>query len=278
VPQYWPRRNCMSIVVITLDDIAKRSVVARLQAETNGGVSLVIVQTAPSVSLQQRVARWWGLPVTERVTSLYYALLLRLSTPLQAALTYFRTRPNHPADTDIWTAPVLHTTDINSHEVIEAIRNNKPSLLVVWGSQLLSPELVARAPKSINLHMGISTHYRGATANQRAVLAGDYAHIGATIHYINGAVDAGDVLVEIRAVLETDPVQTFSSLNQAAEAALVVTAAKLFRGEVLPVVALGSNAGYNCLLRDWTPARRYQVAQRLLAWQRDGVPPQSDHS
>jgi len=72
--------------------------------------------------------------------------------------------------------------------------------IVVFGSSWirgwLVEELVARG--AINIHMGISPHYRGSACNFWAVEDGNPHLVGATIHMLSAGLDSGPMLRHVR--------------------------------------------------------------------------------
>lgn len=262
----------MSIVIITIPGESKRSVVAQLQAKTECAVALVVVQKPKQYTMQKTVQRWLSGP--EKISALYYGTLLRLQPRLRHCLELFRARPLDKS-TPNWSAPVLETDDVNHPSVIEQIQKLKPTVLAVWGSTILTQELVHSAPRSINLHMGHAPEYRGAIANQRAVQRHDFSHVGFTIHHINGKADAGRIIEKQQAKLHADPKTTFVELNNAAEAAFVDTVAALYQEHELPTIPQNIAHGENVRLREWTPQMRYQVACIIKQWHDSKRPPHS---
>lgn len=72
--------------------------------------------------------------------------------------------------------------------------------IVVFGSSWirgwLVEELVARG--AINIHMGVSPHYRGSACNFWAVHDGNAHLVGATIHLLSQGLDSGPMLQHVR--------------------------------------------------------------------------------
>lgn len=113
---------------------------------------------------------------------------------------------------------------INGEEMCARIRAFAPDLMFVCGAPLLKPA-VFNIPRlgTVNLHFGISPDYRGQHTLLWPLLRGDYAHVGATLHYINEGIDAGPVLFRIYPALE--PADDLVSI----EAKIVRLAARTLR-------------------------------------------------
>jgi methionyl-tRNA formyltransferase len=143
-----------------------------------------------------------------------------------------------------------------------------PKLLVIWGSTIIKPHILNTAKLAINLHMGLCPYYRGAIANQRAVMRGEFDKIGATIHYADAVVDAGGILATVRADASKPPRELFRELNDEALRKFVEVATNLARGKKLVHEEQKGLSGDKFLLKDWTPSVRYRLAKKMLDWER----------
>lgn len=259
----------MSIIVITIPDVRKQRFVAELQRQTGGAVSLVIVQDRPPVTWRMRWQQWRTRPLLQTLREMYYAVLLRGHRQARQYLQVFHTTPNgiDTQEREIgWAAPVLHVTSVNAPDVRDAITQSQPAVVAVWGAGMLHEATLAAAPIALNVHLGISTKYRGAYANQRAVELGDWDNIGATIHHISKQADAGAVIETIQATLYDTPAETFSTLYAETETAFISTLQNILEGVTLPTTQPDLSASENLRLADWTPERRWRVAGQLAKW------------
>ncbi len=193
----------MSIVFITIPGEAKQLFANTLHKNTGNGVELVIVQKQKPLSLFERLLRLIRrVGILNVPREVWFGFLLRLNGT-RHALEYFR------AHTVPALEPIIPKTmevdSVNSDEVYATLKKISPDLLVIWGSALLEPSILKTAKHAINLHMGYCPHYRGALANQHAMLRDDVSHIGATIHFAEERVDAGDILATITPDLTMPP-------------------------------------------------------------------------
>jgi phosphoribosylglycinamide formyltransferase-1 len=79
--------------------------------------------------------------------------------------------------------------------VLDAAR---PDLICLAGfMRILSPGLVARQPRMLNIHPSLLPLYPGLHTHARALAAGDAWH-GATVHEVTGDLDAGRILGQVR--------------------------------------------------------------------------------
>lgn len=258
----------MSIVLITIPGEPKRQFANDLHQASEQAVELVIVQTRASESMFTRVTKFIADHRLRCIFELWYAIKLRFNHEAQVMLQSFTRSGGDGAGT--YLAPTLEVTSVNSNEVYEALRQIKPDLLVVWGSGVLQPHIVATAKRAINLHLGLCPYYRGALANQYAVFCDDYEHLGATVHYINGKPDAGDILATERMNHALRPPELFYDLHDRAAHTFLHTAVALHNGKDLPATPQDVSESKNFLLKDWSPSVRYQVATKLRKWRDRG--------
>lgn len=262
----------MSIVFITVTGDAQRAFANALHKKTGGGVSLVILQKPKRLSLLSRFQRfyiaagWRGF-----LKECWYGILLRLSKKTQRALGYFQ---RHSAeDAGDFLSPVHEVVSINSDEVREFLQKLSPELLVIWGGAVLKPYILKTAKRAINLHMGLAPYYRGAVANQFAVLRGDTSRIGATIHYAEEKVDAGAILATITADATKSPRELFRDLNDRARERYLEIAVRLFRREDVSAEIQDISRGELFRLRDWRREIRYKLGKKILQWEKTGKKP-----
>lgn len=257
----------MGIAIVTIPGDAHRAFVNELHERTGGMVDLVIVQRPKHQPLFSRLSRFYRAVGWRRLLSeLWHTILLRFDRRVRSALEHFRaaTLPGY----EPYRPRMLEVDSVNSEEVYEELSRLAPDLLVVWGSAILSPRIHQTARRAINLHHGHCPFYRGALANQHAVLNGEFSRLGATIHYINGRADAGDILALVTADVMLPPREFFRMLNTAAREKYVEIAARLSEGEELPREHQDSVPAHILLLKEWTPSVRYRVGKRVLAWEK----------
>lgn len=128
---------------------------------------------------------------------------------------------------------VFEAPGLSSPEVRSALLALAPQVGVsaLFG-YLLRPDTLAIFPGGVvNLHPSLLPWNRGAHPNVWSIVEGTPA--GATVHYINGGVDTGDVIAQ-RAV-PVEPVDTGETLYHRLEAACV----ELFR-DTWPLIRAGT--------------------------------------
>ena len=265
----------MGIVIITIPGEAKRAFANSLHQLTGENVDLVVIQKPKPNhhSLFQRLNRLYkavGLRALPR--EIGYAILLRLNESTRKTLEYFRERSGAISSPEPGYIPkTMETISANSEEVFRTLKALSPDLIVIWGNTIIKPHIVKTAKRAINLHMGLCPYYRGAIANQYAVIERHPAHIGATIHYAEEKVDAGDILATITVDTSKPPQALFRELNDRAEERYLDIASQLFRGANLPQRPQDTSQGKNFVLKNWTPKTRYNLARQIRKWEETGI-------
>ncbi|MEX0910326.1 MAG: formyltransferase family protein [Candidatus Paceibacterota bacterium] len=261
----------MSIVVITIPGEDKNDFIHKLHQQTGGKIDLVIIQKTKPVSILGRLYRFLtSLPVKDIPREIWYSLLLRLNKKNIHALNYFRDIKAYPQDkTSSPRLKILETDSVNSDEVYQTLKTLSPKVLAIWGSKMLEPRIIQTATKAINLHFGYCPYYRGAVANQHAVLCGDFEKIGATIHYVNDKPDAGDILTTIRADLNHPPKILFQNLHHVAINKYIEIISDLYLNKELIATPQNISLSKNLLLKSWTPSKRYMVAKAITEWEKN---------
>lgn len=257
----------MSVVFITIPGSAKRDFANALNERIDGNLDLIVLQKSPQKPLVKKLIdafKHMGFGVLREA---WYAVLLRSNKKVRNALAYFGGN-NRPSVSNGYTSPTMEVQSVNSDEVYEALKKISPDLLVVWGSTILTPRILSTAKRAINLHLGFCPYYRGALANQCAVFDDEFSRIGATIHYINGKADAGDILTVISADVERPPQELFRDLHTRAGEAYLSIASALHRGEVPPSTPQDISKSKNFFLKNWVPSLRYKVGKKILAWEK----------
>jgi folate-dependent phosphoribosylglycinamide formyltransferase PurN len=258
----------MRVVFITIPGKAKQRFANALFRELDGNLSLVIVQKRKKRSIVGRLLAFIREHNWRVINELWYALLLRLNHRAKNALTYFRATTFDEGDSESRLAPTLEVDSVNSDEVYEILKKISPDLIAVWGSTILEPRILKTAKHAINLHFGLCPYYRGALANQHAALCDDIEHIGATVHYINGKADAGDILTTITADPSKSPQELFKDVNDRALKIFLETIIILNGGKEISATPQDISQSKNFLLSSWIPSIRYKVGKKVARWER----------
>jgi folate-dependent phosphoribosylglycinamide formyltransferase PurN len=93
----------------------------------------------------------------------------------------------------------LDVDDVNAPEVLQLVRELKPELVLVNGTNLLRRDLLRLASGIrwgfVNLHTGLSPYSRGGNCNLFKFLEGRPEHVGITVHHVDAGIDRGDIIL-----------------------------------------------------------------------------------
>jgi methionyl-tRNA formyltransferase len=73
-----------------------------------------------------------------------------------------------------------------------------PDVIAVFGTSLIRGDLLERGRVGlVNLHGGLSPHYRGADCTFWALYNGEPDQIGCTLHFIDRGIDTGRIIAHV---------------------------------------------------------------------------------
>jgi methionyl-tRNA formyltransferase len=87
---------------------------------------------------------------------------------------------------------------INHPHVLDLVNKLDPDLITVFGTSLIRGELLGKGRRGmVNLHGGLSPHYRGADGTFWALYNEEPHRVGCTIHYIDRGIDTGRLIAHV---------------------------------------------------------------------------------
>ncbi|RLA18479.1 MAG: formyl transferase, partial [Gammaproteobacteria bacterium] len=91
-------------------------------------------------------------------------------------------------------------------DVLKLANKSQPDVIAVFGTSLIKGPLLKMGKQGIiNLHGGLSPHYRGADCTFWALYNREPDQVGCTLHFINEGIDTGNLIAHIcPEVKETD--------------------------------------------------------------------------
>lgn len=102
----------------------------------------------------------------------------------------------------------LQVQSVNSAEVVEWLRHNRPEVVVVNGTRIIGKRVLeATDAVFINTHCGITPEYRGVHGGYWALASGDRENCGVTVHLVDTGIDTGDILFQSK--VEPQPGDNF---------------------------------------------------------------------
>jgi GT2 family glycosyltransferase/methionyl-tRNA formyltransferase len=99
---------------------------------------------------------------------------------------------------------VHHVHGLNTPEAHRLISSFSPDILVIFGTGIVGDTTLASARQlALNLHTGISPHYRGSDCVFWSIHNKDYNLVGSTVHECTADIDGGQIFA--RAVVDLMP-------------------------------------------------------------------------
>lgn len=87
---------------------------------------------------------------------------------------------------------------INDALVVHLAAQLKPDVIAVFGTSLIKGPLLKMGRLGmVNLHGGLSPHYRGADCTFWALYNGEPESVGCTIHFIDAGIDTGKLIAHV---------------------------------------------------------------------------------
>ena len=93
---------------------------------------------------------------------------------------------------------VFEVSHINHPDVVQLADQLQPDIIAVFGTSLIRGDLLTKGKLGIvNLHGGLSPHYRGADCTFWALYNQEPEQVGCTLHYIDPGIDSGKLIAHI---------------------------------------------------------------------------------
>jgi len=140
--------------------------------------------------------------------------------------------------------------------------NTEDAIVVIYGTRLAPRWVYKDAFQTINVHWGLSPHYRGVLCTDWAVLNGDLRNVGFTLHELSSDVDGGQIITQGRVpVQEGDNIGSITTrLHYMAKSSLLKAVASA-NGEQLSTVAQDLFKGRNYRGQDWSIATSLRLSR-----------------
>src|SRR5262249_55979957 len=93
---------------------------------------------------------------------------------------------------------VVEVSHINHPDVVALADRHDPDLIAVFGTSLIRGPLLKKGRLGmVNLHGGLSPHYRGADCTFWALYNGEPEQVGCTLHFIDAGIDTGNLIAHV---------------------------------------------------------------------------------
>ncbi len=161
--------------------------------------------------------------------------------------------------------PVIDTLNVNADHLVDRVRQERPDLLVVFGTGMLRRPLLAIPTQgTVNSHSSLLPYYRGARSEFWQCFNDDPRYVGITIHLIDPGVDSGHILFQLptRSTWPSDPYRLRAVNTLAALKHYPPTILDFLAGRITPVPQGHTEMKTN-LKRDVTMELRIALKKRL---------------
>lgn len=139
-------------------------------------------------------------------------LFQAIAAPLlqRASRARKRTLREHYRLSSTWPMRPRPVPAADGDDVLEAIRESQPEVIVLNGTRILRADFLAQLDVPIvNLHAGITPDYRGVHGGYWALREADPMRCGVTLHRVDSGIDTGGVIAQQRIPLT--PEDTFAT-------------------------------------------------------------------
>jgi phosphoribosylglycinamide formyltransferase-1 len=177
-----------TIIILTGNELRHKYFRLKV-ASTDGIVVLATYCESDEKSLKNRTDRNPDSSILQR---------LHVQAREQAEKDFFEEAVNSIEDKSC--PRVIEKGSINDASIVDEIRSLNPDLLVCYGSSLIKSDLLRYYEgRFLNVHLGLSPHYRGSGTNVWPLIKGEPHMVGATFMYIDAGIDTGKIIHQIQA-------------------------------------------------------------------------------
>ncbi len=189
----------LSVVVLTRTGPAATFLINRIQDVTD--VQKVVYESwdgPPEVDSRSRLQRMHGR-LHDRKRFLRERIYEELDGSRRLELAGRDAIFGHRWERIEQPTPAVEVFDRDWDAAEAELEKDPPDLILVFGTGLI-PDRVTEVAKvaCINIHTGLSPHYRGQNCTHFCILNEDFENIGVTVHVVRKAIDGGEILIQRR--------------------------------------------------------------------------------
>jgi folate-dependent phosphoribosylglycinamide formyltransferase PurN len=142
--------------------------------------------------------------------------------------SWFNGVPRHIGD----IAESHEWASINDEGATKALRAYAPDIILVFGTAVLKPPVIAVRPDRVwNLHGGDPERYRGLDTHLWAIYHRDFPALVTTLHRLDSGVDTGDIILQRTVPLEPGmPIHALRRANTEVCVQLATSAIEMIEG------------------------------------------------
>jgi len=142
--------------------------------------------------------------------------------------SWFNGVPRHIAD----ITEFHECASINDEDATKALIAYAPDIILVFGTGVLKPSVIAVRPDRIwNFHGGDPERYRGLDTHLWAIYHRDFSALVTTLHRLDSGVDTGDIILRRMVPLEPQmPIHALRRANTEVCVQLATSAIEMIQG------------------------------------------------
>lgn len=201
---------------------AHPAIIANALAEAFGPIDVVLEKPESKFNFLRRRARLTGMVSTVGQIATM-ALIVAMKRALAADIRSLLTELN--AETDLRPEHrITRVESVNSQAFIDVIETLRPDVIVLCGCRIVKARVISRmSAPLLNYHAGITPQYRGMNGGYWALAEDDVENFGATVHLVDGGVDTGAIVGQVRlAPAPGDAIWTYAYRQAAASREMCV--------------------------------------------------------
>jgi folate-dependent phosphoribosylglycinamide formyltransferase PurN len=184
-------------IILLASDCESSRWVYHALAETVSIEAVILEQPISKKELaKNRIKKIGFIPVLGQV--LFSALVVPLLKLRSKKRKEYLVNKYGVNNNDFSSSKIHSVSSVNDEACLKAINLLQPDIIVVNGTRIISKKIIQSTNAVlVNMHVGITPHYRGSHGGYWALYNKDAENFGTTIHLIDAGIDTGAVLKQV---------------------------------------------------------------------------------
>ncbi len=190
-PNEYSGRDRSNRYVLLTGDQPQHRYVAQVLTENVPLRAIVVEEVRSSLSFRRAVLRYSLAVLASKVLRRLFHMAIRDGRAKEKALGMLFGGKGRSFPQDV---PLTHVRSMGCDEALRAVRALRPDVLLIYGTRIVPDRVLSLARiVSVNLHTGISPHYRGCASHVWPLVNKEFDRIGLTVHECTNRLDGGDI-------------------------------------------------------------------------------------
>jgi methionyl-tRNA formyltransferase len=184
------------IIFLASDCESSRWVYNALLTDFELTAAIIEKPVSKKTLIKGRLKKIGLIKVTGQVLfSLFAVPVLKMKSKKRKAELHKLYNLNNDAFT---AAEILRVNSVNDDACLQLLQQLQPGIVVVNGTRIISKKILQSTPSVfVNMHVGITPHYRGSHGGYWALYNNDVENFGTTIHLVDAGIDTGAVIKQV---------------------------------------------------------------------------------